>query len=196
MAAKSARPGRTLVAFFVGLAISYGLVALAGTWTPALGLDLQGGTRITMLAKEDPSAENLELARQIIDQRVNGSGINEAEVVSQGNNIIVVEVPGDTRRDLRDTVERQAQLRFRLVACIDDGSAACGSPAGTPQVPTEVPGEGVVAPSETAAPSDTPSDTPSGAPSDSDSASTDPSPSGTANRGPVRYQDELSLIHI
>jgi preprotein translocase subunit SecD len=183
VAAKSARPGRTLIAFFVGLGISYGLVAIAGTWTPELGLDLQGGTRITLVAKDDPSAENLEQARRIIDQRVNGSGVTEAEVVSQGSNIIVVEVPGESRRELRDTVERQAQLRFRLVACIDDGVTPCGSSV-TPQIPAEAePGAGVIA-SETPAPEETP------APSDTASPSGAESPTGTANRGPVHYQDE------
>jgi preprotein translocase subunit SecD len=178
VAAKTARPGRTLIAFFVGLAIAYGLVALAGSWKPELGLDLQGGTRITLIAKDDPSAENLEQARSIIDQRVNGSGVSEAEVVTQGSRIIVVEIPGETRRDLVDTVERQAQLRFRLVACIDDGSAACGTPA-TPDVPpTADPGTGVVAPTETPAPGASP------APSDT------ASPSGAANRAPVSYEDE------
>jgi preprotein translocase subunit SecD len=183
VAAKSARPGRTLVVFFVGLAIAYGLVALAGTWKPELGLDLQGGTRITLVAKDDPSAENLEQARRIIDQRVNGSGVTEAEVVSQGSNIIVVEVPGESRRELRETVERQAQLRFRLVACIDDGVTPCGSSAVTPEIPTEAePGSGVEAPTETAAPTDAAS--PTDEPTDAGT------PSGTANRGPVSYQDQ------
>ena len=44
-------PGRTLSCFFLGVAVLYGLVALAGTWKPELGLDLQGGTRITLTAK-------------------------------------------------------------------------------------------------------------------------------------------------
>jgi preprotein translocase subunit SecD len=179
VAAKTARPGRTLIAFFVGLAIAYGLVALAGSWKPELGLDLQGGTRITLIAKDDPSAENLEQARSIIDQRVNGSGVTEAEVVSQGNRIIVVEIPGETRRDLVETVERQAQLRFRLVACIDDGVTPCGTSPVTPEIPTEAePGEGVVAPTEspTAEEPATPSDA--------------ASPSGTANRAPASYGDE------
>jgi preprotein translocase subunit SecD len=185
VAAKSARPGRTLIAFFVGLGISYGLVALAGTWTPELGLDLQGGTRITLVAKGDPSAENLEQARSIIDQRVNGSGVTEAEVVSQGSNIIVVEVPGESRRELRETVERQAQLRFRLVACSERSGLGCGSSAVTPEIPTEAePGSGVEAPTESATPTDAPAD-PATDPT-SDAAT----PSGTANRGPVHYQDE------
>ncbi len=35
MARKTARPGRTVVVFFLGLAIAYGLVALGGTWKPS-----------------------------------------------------------------------------------------------------------------------------------------------------------------
>ena len=133
MAAKSGRPGRTLIWFFAGLAITYGLVALAGTWTPALGLDLRGGTRIQLIAQDTsdgqpPTPESLEEARKIIDQRVNGSGVAEAEVLVEGSNVIVVEIPGESRADLEETVKRTAQLRFRLVACIDDGSI-CGTGA-------------------------------------------------------------------
>ena len=54
MARKSARPGRTVTVFFLGLAVAYGLVALGGTWKPALGLDLEGGTQITLTAKGSP----------------------------------------------------------------------------------------------------------------------------------------------
>ena len=50
MARNSARPGRTVAVFFIGLAVAYGLVALVGTWKPALGLDLEGGTQITLTA--------------------------------------------------------------------------------------------------------------------------------------------------
>ena len=74
----------------------FGLVAIGGTWKPALGLDLQGGTRITLTANGNPTQENLEEAAAIIDDRVNGSGFSEAEVTTQGNQYIVVEVPGDT----------------------------------------------------------------------------------------------------
>ena len=130
MARKSARPGRTLLVFLMGVAISYGLVALAGTWKPELGLDLQGGTRITLTAIGDPSSESLDEARKIIDQRVNGSGVVEAEVTTQSGRFIVAEIPGENRRDLIDVVQRQAQLRFRLVACSD--FAPCGADAADP----------------------------------------------------------------
>ncbi|WP_426246435.1 protein translocase subunit SecD [Nocardioides sp. LHG3406-4] len=139
---KGYRPGRTLVAYFAGLAILFGLVALGGAWKPELGLDLQGGTRITLIAKGNPDAANLEEARKIIDQRVNGSGVSEAEVVTEGSGIIVVEIPGENRRDLVETVERQAQLRFRLVALSAQGVGAQPTDPTTP----DTPGDGVLAP--------------------------------------------------
>ncbi len=143
MARRTARPGRTLVVFFLAVVIAYGLVALGGTWKPALGLDLQGGTRIQLQAKGSPTAESLNEARGIIDQRVNGSGITEAEVTTQGGNLIVVEIPGKTRRDLVDTVKRQAQLRFRTVACSESPSGSTGPCApATPSGAGTLPGAG------------------------------------------------------
>ncbi|GAA3542194.1 protein translocase subunit SecD [Nocardioides daeguensis] len=147
MASRRPRPGRHLIVFFLGLAVLYGLTALsqAGVkdpetpWRPALGLDLQGGTRITLTAEKTPTKENLDEARRIIDQRVNGSGVAEAAVTTQGGRNIVVEVPGKTknRSQLEETVKRQAQLRFRLVACSDQRPGACetstagvGDPSG------------------------------------------------------------------
>ncbi len=132
--------------FFVLVALSYGLVAVAASWSPRLGLDLQGGTQITLQAQGDPESENLSEARAIIDQRVNGSGVAEAEVTTQGGGQIVVEVPGENQRDLVETVSRQAQLRFRLVACSD--ASPCGAAATTPVpggeslIPDTAPGGG------------------------------------------------------
>ena len=51
----AAHAGRTLVVFLLGIAVLFGLVALGGTWKPALGLDLQGGTRITLTANGNPT---------------------------------------------------------------------------------------------------------------------------------------------
>ncbi|HVK29452.1 MAG TPA: protein translocase subunit SecD [Nocardioides sp.] len=143
MASRRPRPGRNLIIFFLGLAVVYGLTALsqAGVeapekaWRPALGLDLQGGTRITLTTDGTPSKENLEEARRIIDQRVNGSGVAEAAVTTQGGRNIVVEVPGKgkegDRDQLEETVKRQAQLRFRLVACSDQSQGPCAATGGT-----------------------------------------------------------------
>lgn len=216
MAAKAIRPGRTLVVFFLALAIAYGLVAIAGTWKPALGLDLEGGTRITLVATGNPSSENMEEARAIIDQRVNGSGVTEAEVTTQGDNIIVVEIPGKSRRDLVETVQRQAQLRFRLVAC-DSSTGGCASPTDTPLDDELTGGVGIpgatpaptasapVAPAPTATPTSaqraplgylraaeaTPSATPTdAAPTATPSGSATPSPSTSPSASASESSDE------
>jgi len=114
VAKKTTRPGRTLLVFFIAVAVLYGLAAIGGTWKPRLGLDLEGGTRITLQAiSTGVNATKLEQARSIIDQRVNGSGVSESAVTVQGSKNIVVEIPGKNRKDLVDSVKRTAQLRFR-----------------------------------------------------------------------------------
>ena len=120
------RPGRTLLLFLAGVVAMFALVGFIdledggghGTWQPRLGLDLQGGTRITLQAESsggDVTAANLSQARDIIDQRVNATGVSEAEVTTQGGNQIVIEIPGQERGDIVDQVGRTAQLQFRLV---------------------------------------------------------------------------------
>ena len=118
MAKKTSRPGRTLLIFGLCVLIWFGLAALGGTWQPRLGLDLQGGTRITLTAvgQSDPKPDQLKEAADIINNRVNGSGVSESSVSTQGGKNIVVEIPGKNRKDLVSAVERTAQLRFRLVA--------------------------------------------------------------------------------
>ncbi|HVD29910.1 MAG TPA: protein translocase subunit SecD, partial [Mycobacteriales bacterium] len=93
------RVGRYLGALLGLLVVLYALVFFTGdSATPKLGLDLQGGTTVTLEARTDngqpPSPEALDQARQIIERRVNGIGVAEAEVVTQGNNRIVISVPG------------------------------------------------------------------------------------------------------
>ena len=165
MAKKTPRPGRRLIVFALVVAALYGAVALSGEWKPKLGLDLQGGTRITLEALTEngqkPTPANLEEARAIIDQRVNGQGVAESEVGTQGGNNIIVEIPGQKRRDLVDTVKQTAQLRFRLVAAMASGQ---------PQ------------PSSSASPSAGGSASPSASPSKG--ASVNPKPSGSASATP------------
>src|SRR5215217_3414368 len=103
-AANLPRPRRTLVLFLAAIIALYGLVALIdlnhkkgedSAWQPRLGLDLEGGTRITFEAKSSQgkvTKTKLEQARDIIDQRVNASGVSEAEVTTQGSNQIIVEI--------------------------------------------------------------------------------------------------------
>jgi len=143
---RARRPERTVTVFFLGLAIAYALVALIGTWKPALGLDLEGGTQITLTAKGSVAKDNLQQAANIIDARVNGSGVSEASVNTQGNGEIVVQVPGTTKNSLIQTVVRQAQLRFRLVAQVAPTQGSPTLPSSTAS-PSNSPGSGVLLPS-------------------------------------------------
>jgi preprotein translocase subunit SecD len=145
MARNNARPGRTVTVFFIGLALAFALVAVIGTWKPALGLDLEGGTQILLTAKGNVSKDNLNEAKNIIDSRVNGSGVTEATVNTQGGNQIVVQVPGATQDNLVQTVVRQAQLRFRLVAQVPQSTGPANTPPSSS--PSSSPGSGVLLPS-------------------------------------------------
>ncbi|KQV76714.1 hypothetical protein ASC61_17855 [Aeromicrobium sp. Root344] len=121
------RPRRTLVLFLAAIIALYGLVALINldtkkgddsAWKPKLGLDLEGGTRITLEAKANEgkvTKPKLDQARDIIDQRVNATGVSEAEVTTQSGNQVIIEIPGERKAGIVDQVGKTAQMRFRLV---------------------------------------------------------------------------------
>lgn len=124
------RPGRYLAFFVAIVAILYGLVFLTGDGrpTPKLGIDLQGGTQVTLTARTEtgaaPTPDQLNLARQIIEQRVNGLGVSGAEVVQNGNNLVIT-VPG-TSGDQARSLGQTARLYFRPVV---NGPVAATPPA-------------------------------------------------------------------
>ncbi len=168
MALNASKPARRIVVFGAVLAAMFGVVALNGDWAPQLGLDLQGGTRITLSADTTDGSgvtdDKLTEAVDIIRQRVNGTGVAESEVTQQGGNQIVVEIPGEQRGDLAASIGDTAQLRFRLVAA----GPAPGVSQRQPPTPT---------------PSGRPSDEPSGRPSDEPSGRNGESPpDGQRNR--------------
>ncbi|HEV7654793.1 MAG TPA: protein translocase subunit SecD [Mycobacteriales bacterium] len=124
--------GRYLGALAGILVVLYALVFFTGSSaTPKLGLDLEGGTQVTLQAKttnnQPPSSDALNQARQIIERRVNGLGVAEAEVVTQGRDRIIISVPG-ANGDQAKTVGQTAQLRFRPLIT---SAAAAPAPAGT-----------------------------------------------------------------
>lgn len=119
-------PGRQLLVLGLAFAFLFGMMFFAGTAgmstteriTPKLGLDLIGGTRVVMQAVtvdgQEPEPDQLEQARQIIESRVNALGVEEAEVVSEGGDLIVISVAGESEDALR-SVGDPAELRFRKV---------------------------------------------------------------------------------
>jgi preprotein translocase subunit SecD len=136
-------PGRLLAGLAALIALFAGLMALSSTWTPKLGLDLQGGTTITLTASNttgtgtvDPTS--LELARTIIQNRVDALGVGESEVVTSGERQIVVSVPNVQQDQLVALVGQTAVLRFRAVYSAEVVDAP-GTTAPTEQ-PTAAPG--------------------------------------------------------
>ncbi len=58
------------------------------------GLDLRGGTQVLLRATEpNVTAQQMDIARRTIEQRVNGLGVAEATVQTSGSNRIIVELP-------------------------------------------------------------------------------------------------------
>jgi preprotein translocase subunit SecD len=186
------RPWRSLGVLALLLAVMYGTMALLGEWTPRLGLDLRGGTSVTLSATtpdgSEPTPESMRQALDIIRSRVNGSGVAEAEITTQGATNIVVQVPGVGQDELVRLVGQTAELRFRPVRAVLPG----GSPAPAP-TPGEIasPTPGATA-SATPAPPTSPASNASppagraltegllGQPADTPSPTPSPSPSATA----------------
>lgn len=135
------RPGRTLGILVGLLVVLYGIIAAgviwsSATWTPKLALDLEGGTQIVLKPRLADGVSGtisqtvVDQAVDIIRQRVNGSGVSEAEVTTSGSGAdtqIIVSLPGKPDKKTEALVTQAAQLRFRAVL-----AAAAGSPQPTP----------------------------------------------------------------
>jgi preprotein translocase subunit SecD len=112
-------PARYLSVFLLMLVGVYLLVFLTGDKraAPKLGIDLQGGTRVTLTARTPdgsrPSREALAQAQQIISARVNGLGVSGSEVVVDGDNLVIT-VPGSDSSEARN-LGQTARLYIRPV---------------------------------------------------------------------------------
>ncbi|MFD6969648.1 protein translocase subunit SecD [Streptomyces sp. NPDC059979] len=135
------RPGRALAIILIAMVALTAGMFLSKQTTPRLGIDLAGGTSITLKAKSEPGKEsavnetNMNTAVGIIDRRVNGLGVSEAEVQTQGRDHIIVNIPkGTNEQQAREQVGTTAQLYFRPVIAFADGTplAPEGSPSPSP----------------------------------------------------------------
>jgi len=136
VATTTGHPGRTLIVLAVLVAGLITLMAVSGTWTPKLGLDLRGGTTITLTAKNtagtgavDPNS--LQLAKTIIQSRVDSLGVGESEVTTSGDNQIVVTVPNVQQDELVRLVGQTAVLRFRAVQAAEQVQPPAPAPSAT-----------------------------------------------------------------
>ncbi|AKE89920.1 protein translocase subunit SecD [Rhodococcus aetherivorans] len=135
----SVHPVRSLALFGAILVALYALIFFTGdkSATPKLGIDLQGGTRVTLTARTPdgsaPSQDSLRQAQQIIETRVNGLGVSGSEVVIDGDNLVIT-VPGDDSSQAR-TLGQTARLYIRPVIGQPIASANAAQPAPAPTDP-------------------------------------------------------------
>ncbi|WP_433500891.1 protein translocase subunit SecD [Sphaerimonospora sp. CA-214678] len=149
-------------------------VALQKAFVPKFGLDLAGGTTVTLtpvtLDGKAPPPESLDRAVNIIRARVNGTGISDAEVAKANDNI-VIQIPGVGQSEALKLVSTTAELRMRQVLAV---APAKMQPQ---QMPTEAP-----TPDPGNSPSTMPGTarTPNGAPSGGPGAAATTTPAGRA----------------
>lgn len=102
------------------------VLAMAAIWTIVkdrdnirLGLDLKGGTRLTLQAeptKDVPQVTKgvMESLQSVIERRVNGMGIGEAVVQRAGQNRLIVEIPGvKDPEEAKRRLGRVGKLEFK-----------------------------------------------------------------------------------
>ena len=99
------------------------------------GLDIQGGVSVILTAsKQDgsaPSTDEMNTAKTIVEKRVNTLGASEATVQIQGNNSILVQIPGATDADAAvQTIGQTGHLEFVRLDDIGDADALAKIEAG------------------------------------------------------------------
>ena len=121
--AKSSGKSAKSIAILAVALIAFSAVAvIQGATKIKLGLDLRGGTSVTLTPRASEgtkvTTEAIDQAVEIIRQRVNSLGVAESEVAAQGsgtNRRIVISVPGQTGEKIVQLVGQTAELRFRQV---------------------------------------------------------------------------------
>ncbi|MEU3147855.1 MULTISPECIES: protein translocase subunit SecD [unclassified Streptomyces] len=204
-ASATSKPWRSLALILIAIVALTGGMFASGHTTPRLGIDLAGGTSITLAAVPEAGQEsainptNMATAVSIMERRVNGLGVSEAEVQTQGDRNIIVNIPkGTNSEQAREQVGTTAKLYFRPVVATE---LAAGGAAPTPSATGDTSAEDTEGDkatdgaSEEAADGTTDEGSPSASTSPSASATTqgravtealkaDPTPSATAS-GPA-----------
>jgi preprotein translocase subunit SecD len=153
---KSARKSLAwLLAIVIGLTALIAVGSLSdenASFTPKLALDLQGGTQVILspllLDGESVTPEQLDQAVSIIRQRVDASGVSEAQVVTQGDRNIIVSIPGVPDENTLALIKASAKLEFRPVlltsvgtpsSSVDGGDSSTSEEGTTEENPVEAP---------------------------------------------------------
>ncbi|WP_406090247.1 protein translocase subunit SecD [Streptomyces sp. NBC_01013] len=103
-------------------------VLITLTMSPRLGLDLQGGTRMVLQAKDSGTAkadrDSTDRTLEVLRKRIDALGVTEPTLTRSGEDRIIVELPDvQDPRKAADVIGKTAQLTFHVVR-------GPGSPAG------------------------------------------------------------------
>ncbi|MGV8876664.1 MAG: protein translocase subunit SecD, partial [Rhodoglobus sp.] len=146
--------------------IGAGTIFGAASWAPKLALDLEGGTQVVLAPKlesgQTVSSEQLAQAVSIIRDRVDASGVSEAEVTTQGATNLVVSIPGIADKKTLERIQSSAKLEFRPVLYTEVAATAAAEPTATPTDPAQSTG----AADATATPTPSLATTPTATPTD------------------------------
>ncbi|MGX1548387.1 protein translocase subunit SecD [Streptomyces adustus] len=162
-ASAQSKPGRSLALILIAIAALTGGMFASGHTTPRLGIDLAGGTSITLRAVPEAGQEsainktNMDTAVDIMNRRVNGLGVSETEVQTQGTRNIIVNIPKGTNSDeARKQVGTTAKLYFRPVLATEaSGAAAAATPSPSASSSASGKASSSASPSGSASPSAT-----------------------------------------
>lgn len=150
---KKRNPAKILITLAVFTAIALGALITGTamgrtTMLPELALDLQGGTQLilTPTAREgegnvEVTENDLQEAIRVIRQRIDASGVAEAEITSQGRRNIVVSLPGNPSDETLNLVRSSAIMRLRPVLLASGpepvGAAVSQDPSASPAPTTK-----------------------------------------------------------
>lgn len=124
------KPGLTLI-LTVGIVVGLFCINLLAQNSPSLGLDLQGGASVTLQPEGEFESEALNVAVEIIRQRVDSLGVAEPEIIRQGNTV-VVNLPGvKDQQAALDLIGRTGEVQLRQVLQV----GVAEDPATTTTVP-------------------------------------------------------------
>ena len=182
---KTKHAGRSLLTFLLVIAIGFGALIIGSftgktKLTPGLALDLEGGTQLILTPTTTDGRQvtdnDLNQAINIIRQRVDASGVAEAEISRQGGSNIVVALPGKPSQETLDLVRSSAVLYFRPVIRVYNANAhtiakaqnqaikAAATAKPTAKANAKATGTATASPAATPAPSATAAATPKATP--------------------------------
>lgn len=101
-------------------------VLITLTMSPRLGLDLQGGTRMVLQAKDSDTAkadrESTDRTLEVLRKRIDSLGVAEPALTRSGEDRIIVELPDvQDPRQAAEVIGRTAQLSFHAVEGVGTG---------------------------------------------------------------------------